>query len=207
MEWISNWIQGIIVAVIISTIIEMILPQGNCKKYIKVVIGVYILFSIISPVITKLTGTNFNLANTFDLNEYIEASNHNTYESLNQNQENQIKEVYKTSLKKDMKEKIEKKGYSVIDISIELTDNGQYTINKLNLNLTKKLTKEDETLENTVKNIETINKVQIQVGNEQSTKEQDTKKQEQILSEQEKRELKQYIKSVYEIEEKNININ
>lgn len=207
MEWISNWIQGIIVAVIISTIIEMILPQGNCKKYIKVVIGVYILFSIISPVITKLTGTNFNLANTFDLNEYIEASNHNTYENLNQSQENQIKEVYKTSLKKDMKEKIETKGYSVIDISIELTDAGQYTINKLNLNLTKKVTKEEEMSENTVKNVETINKVKIQVGNEQSTKKQDTKKQEQTLSEQEKKELKQYLKSVYEIEEKNININ
>ena len=48
MNWISNWIQGIIIAVIIGTIIEMLLPEGNCKKYVKVVIGVYILFSIFS---------------------------------------------------------------------------------------------------------------------------------------------------------------
>ena len=34
MEWVSGWIQGIIIAVIISTIIEMILPEGNSKKYI-----------------------------------------------------------------------------------------------------------------------------------------------------------------------------
>ena len=44
MEWISDWVQGIIVAVIIVTIIEMILPNGNSKKYIKVVIGIYIIF-------------------------------------------------------------------------------------------------------------------------------------------------------------------
>ena len=40
MEFISSWVQGIIVAVVIATIIEMILPEGNSKKYIKIVIGV-----------------------------------------------------------------------------------------------------------------------------------------------------------------------
>ena len=45
MQWISNWIQGIIIAVVISSIIEMILPNGNSKKYIKVVIRyVYTFF-------------------------------------------------------------------------------------------------------------------------------------------------------------------
>ena len=62
MGWVSNWIQGIIIAVVISTIVEMILPEGNSKKYIKVVIGVYILFSIVSPVISKVTGNSFRFA-------------------------------------------------------------------------------------------------------------------------------------------------
>ena len=51
ISWISSWAQGIIMAVIIGAIIEMILPEGNSKKYVKIVIGVYILFTIISPVI------------------------------------------------------------------------------------------------------------------------------------------------------------
>ena len=33
MEWISKWAEGIIVAVIIATILEMIIPNGNSKKY------------------------------------------------------------------------------------------------------------------------------------------------------------------------------
>ena len=74
MNWISNWIQGIIIAVIIGTIIEMLLPEGNCKKYVKVVIGVYILFSIVSPVITKVTGSEFRVSDIYDINTYIEVS-------------------------------------------------------------------------------------------------------------------------------------
>ena len=35
IEWVTSWAQGIIIAVIVATIIEMILPDGNCKKYIK----------------------------------------------------------------------------------------------------------------------------------------------------------------------------
>ena len=91
MEWVNSWIQGIIIAVIISTIIEMILPQGNCKKYIKVVIGVYILFTIVSPVITKLSGKDFSLSNMIDLDEYVQASSSNTQEELEASREEQIK--------------------------------------------------------------------------------------------------------------------
>ena len=40
MEFLNTWLQGIIVAVVIASIIQMILPNGNNKKYIKVVLGV-----------------------------------------------------------------------------------------------------------------------------------------------------------------------
>ena len=52
VSFISSWVQGIIIAVIISTIIEMILPDGNIKKYVRTVIGTFIVFVIISPIIT-----------------------------------------------------------------------------------------------------------------------------------------------------------
>ena len=44
INWIGSWVQGIVIAVVISTIIEMILPDGNIKKYVRTVIGVYIVF-------------------------------------------------------------------------------------------------------------------------------------------------------------------
>ena len=61
ISWFNSWAQGIILAVIIVTILEMIVPEGKNKKYIKIVMGVYITFTIISPIITKVTGNNFEL--------------------------------------------------------------------------------------------------------------------------------------------------
>lgn len=205
MEWISNWIQGIIIAVIISTIIEMVLPEGNCKKYIKVVIGVYILFSIISPVINKVTGNNFKLANIFDLDEYIEASSSNTYQNVNDAQEKQIKEIYQNSLKNDMKEKIKAKGYKVINIFVDIEDNEQYTINEISLRLEKR--EEQQEVQNTQSNIQAVNKVTIQIGDKNQNEVSEENNTQEKLSSIEKRELKQYLSNIYEIEEKKININ
>ena len=55
---ISSWAQGIIVAVIVATIIEMLLPNNGNGKYIKTVVGIFVLFSIISPVISKFKDKN-----------------------------------------------------------------------------------------------------------------------------------------------------
>ena len=50
---INSWAKGIILAIIIATIIEIILPEGNNKKYIKTIIGIYILFVMIQPFISN----------------------------------------------------------------------------------------------------------------------------------------------------------
>lgn len=225
MEWVSSWIQGIIIAAIISTIIEMILPEGNSKKYIKVVIGVYILFSIVSPVINKVTGTSFQVSDIFNIDEYIEASSSNTYQNLEQSQEEQIKEIYISSLKSDMKEKIENKGYTVVDIILEVADNEEYTLNKITLDLKKQennSTQEEKannsisentniqsTEASTINSIQEVNEINITIGNKDSangTKSEEKTKNE-TLSSKEQNELKEYLSGVYEIEKQNININ
>lgn len=53
INFISSWGMNIIIASVIGTVIQMILPEGKNKKYINVVIGVYILVCIISPLINK----------------------------------------------------------------------------------------------------------------------------------------------------------
>lgn len=196
MNWISNWIQGIIIAVIIGTIIEMLLPEGNCKKYVKVVIGVYILFSIVSPVITKVTGSEFRVSDIYDINSYIEASTKSTQDYAEINKENQIKQIYETNLKKDMKQKIEEKGYKVKSIFLELTNDEQYTLKKINISLSLK---EQNTEENDVK---IVNEIQISVANNNENQTDDVK-----ISYKEQENLKTYLSSVYNLDKKDININ
>ena len=203
MEFITSWVQGIIIAVIIGSIIEMLLPNGNSKKYIKVVIGVYIVFTIVSPIISKFTGTEIKLDSIIDINKYEDKIA--SYEIDTKNLENinnsNIKEVYILNLKKDIKAKIEDKGYIVNSIQIEIENTDEYKVKNIDMTLSKRENKKEETKE---KNINEIEKVNIEVKIENSTTKETT---EMIrLTTKEIAEIKEYISSVYEIDKNNINI-
>ena len=137
VEWISNWAESIIVAVIIATIIEMILPEGNSKKYIKVVIGVYVLFTIITPVINKFTGEDVQVSDILDLDTYIEEAEASVkmQNTIQDNNQSSIMGMYSSGLKDDMKAKIEAKGYVVNSIDINIADDESYAIEEITLDL------------------------------------------------------------------------
>lgn len=201
MEFITSWVQGIIIAVIIGTILEMLLPNGNSKKYIKVVIGVYIVFNIVSPIISKFTGSEFKLDSVIDINKYEDKIS--SYEIDAKNLENtnnsNIKEVYILNLKKDIKAKIEEKGYIVNTIQIEIENTDEYKVKNINMTISKRENKKEE------QKVNEIEKVNIEVKIENNAIEETT---EMIrLTEKEKSEIKDYISSVYEINKNNININ
>ena len=102
MNFLNTWLQGIIVCVIIATIIELILPSGSTKKYIKVVLGMFIVFNIITPVINKITKNNFEISSIINMDEYSKKMK--TYETSSQNQvssnanEQTIKQIYISKL-------------------------------------------------------------------------------------------------------------
>ncbi len=215
MEWMSGWIQGIIIAVIISTIIEMILPEGTSKKYIKVVIGVYILFSIVSPVISKVTGNEFRVSDIFDLEKYMEKSKNssNMQNQLTNQNQNQIKDIYLSSIKSDIKQKVENKGYQVQSIDLEVENDEQYTLKKLSLKVSKEAVETSsnvDTNQNTNQIVENVQEVNISIGNNTQTlnnSEVNTQNKKSTISSQNRKELKDYLSSVYEISTKNIFIN
>ena len=109
ISFISSWAQQIIFAVIIGVIIQMLLPEGKSKKYIKIVIGVYVLFSVISPVV----GKNIDM----DFGNYSLEIETNTVLSEN-NTENSINEIYKTNLKQDIISKLSYTPDTILNIII-----------------------------------------------------------------------------------------
>lgn len=66
VEFLKAWCEEIIVSVIVAIIIEMFVPQGNIKKYVRVVIGIYIVFVIINPIISNLDNINIDTFITND---------------------------------------------------------------------------------------------------------------------------------------------
>ena len=163
MNFLNTWLQGIIVCVIIATIIELILPSGSTKKYIKVVLGMFIVFNIITPVINKITKNNFEISSIINMDEYSKKMK--TYETSSQNQvssnanEQTIKQIYISKLEKDIKNKLKEKNYTVSKIEIEINENEEYSIKQINLLVQKDEEETEEKQANALKieNIETIN--------------------------------------------------
>ena len=195
IEFLSSWAQGIIVAVIIATLIEMILPNSSSKKYVKVVIGMYILFTIVSPIIKKLGGKDINL-NTINIEKYerqISKSNNKISRKFEDNNTRSIKDIYVSNLKADISAKLKEKGYEIDTSDVQIKDDENYTIEKITLKLIKMEQKQEKNNEIVINTVE--------IGNTISQKDSKT------LSDDEKQEVKDYISETYDIDKKNINIS
>ena len=206
IEFIKNWANQIIVSVIIATIIEMILPSGNNKKYIKIIIGLYVLFAIIQPIIVKVTGesiaiSNFNYEKYFD-EDILEIST----EEFENNNSKLIKQAYIDNIKEDIKSKIIKKGYKIINCNIEIEED-EYkdtygTIQNISLKIEKQENEEEQD-DNDIINVENID---INISNNTSNSNTNTTK-ESKLSDNEKIKIIEYLSDEYSIEKKNIVIS
>ncbi len=181
ISYISSWAEQVIIAVIIGTILEMILPNGNSKNYIKTLIGIYILYTVISPVITLAVGKDLKI----DYSEYEKYFNTKVDSDISNNA---MEDTFKTEIKKQMKNDIEEMGFHVNSISMKLDlENGSIT--KLDLSISKDGKKSDNEI--------AINKIEI--GK--------LKERENDLSFQEIEKIKELIQNNYGITYEEIYIN
>lgn len=215
MDFINLWVKQIIVAVIIGAIIELILPNGNCKKFIKIVIGIFILFNIVSPIIDKASNGKFDISSIINIEKYINIEKDATVsKQLDVSNNNNIKNVYISNLKQEIKNRIESKNYIVKYINIVLENNDEYKIKSIELTVNKKEEKKNEENkkeENNIKvEIEQINKIEISIQESNTNKEDKEENKENNksnISNKDKKELKEYLNSTYEIKIENIIIN
>lgn len=152
ISFFSSWGEQIVLAVVIATIIEMILPEGNNKKYIKMVIGVFVVFSIISPFIKNKD--IFDL-DKFDISKYTEtASQEIDQTSMNK----RLKRIWKEELEEKVIAKFEELDYKVkscnIDVELDGTkkDAGIHSV--------------EVKLKESIENLKKINEIKEQIAQE-----------------------------------------
>lgn len=221
VSFISSWAQQIIFAVIIGTILQMLLPDGKNKKYIKIIIGVYVLFAIISPVV----GKNIDL-NLDEFNLTLE----NTTTSLDETNQDEITNLYTVNLKQDIISKLSNKGYGCE--KVELQTNENYEVEKITITGIYELkeeknsdNKEESTNDNESENSKNnqsdndsnnissqsnIAKVNSVIINEVQIGEKENSIKEQVVKgipTSEEKDLKEYLSETYNVKEKNITIN
>ena len=100
INFLSSWVKNLCLALIVVSILEMLLPNNKTKKYVKMVMGLYILFSIIEPFIENSNELKFNVEDLY--NQY---SVETLAESENVNQksmDSRLDELYKQKLENDI---------------------------------------------------------------------------------------------------------
>ena len=198
IKFINSWAQGIILAVIIATIIEIILPEGKNKKYVKTVIGVYILFTIIYPLINKFTKTNIN---TLIENTTKQMSTYQENNSLKIDTDKYIESTYKKKIEEDIRKRANEKNLNItsLNVYIETEDENRYgMLNRLVMKVEKNETSKKN---NDVNQIKEIN-ISKNVQNNEIIENKD-----KTATEKEINEFKEYINATYYLEKEKIHIN
>lgn len=183
VSFLNSWISGVVVAVVVGSIIEMILPESNNKKYVKTIIGIFILFTIISPAIVRFSG-GIDLKSIIDYQEY---ANTVPVSSNAVVKDNSVLNVYKSNISKEISKTLEDNGYKVLDLKLEVSDKESSYGEILSLKIVVK--------EKSV-GIETID---INVSKKPD--------KEYIISNTEKDKIKECLNSIYGVSKENIEIN
>lgn len=200
IKFINSWAQGIILAVIIATIIEIIIPEGNNKKYVKTVIGLYILFTIIYPLITKISNNKLNFDSIIaKTSKEVSMYDSKVANSIETN--TYIENTYKNNLKEKIKGEIEEKGYTVLDFNIYIEIQNEEAYGQIN-SIVLKLQKANKE-QNTIKEVNKIEEINVNIKNNKT----ENLKTEKELTDSEIKTIKEYLNNMYSIEEERIHIN
>ena len=149
IEFLSSWTKGLGVTIVVVSILEMLLPNNKTKKYIRMVLGVFVIFNIISPLIQNKD--KLDLSN-LDIEDYTTVQTTSTVAQTSMDE--RINKLYEEELEKDITKKVEEKGYNVKSAKINTTrnDEQEWEINQIQLNIEKgkEPAKETETVENKI---------------------------------------------------------
>ncbi len=218
IEFLSGWAKNLGVVIVIVSIFEMILPNNKTKKYIRVVLGIFVMFNIISPFIKnkdKLSSVSIDLENyTTEQNVTVDQTS----------MDKRIQDLYEKELEKDIKNKIEEQGYKVASCKVNATilenensNSEENTIQKIKLKIEKKedIEKSNQDAKNVenkiVTEIQKIKKVNTTIGNninneDTNNKETDTNNFKKITR-QDIQDIKKFIIDEYGVKEKCLEIN
>lgn len=216
IEFLSSWAKSLGVTIVLVSIFEMLLPNNKTKKYIRVILGIFVLFNIISPFINNKD--NLSLT-SIDIENYTNTQN----ENINQtSMDNRIQDLYEKELEKDITNKIENQGYKVNKCNVNASivknsESEENTINKITLKIekakkfeTKNTEEQNKTTENKiVAEIQKIKEIDTRINKENTQTEKNIQEESNStkVSRSDIQNVKKFLIEEYGVKEKCLEIN
>ena len=204
-----------------SFYIRNVITNNKTKKYIKMVMGLYVLFSIIAPFVENKDELKVDVENLYG--QYTVQTSEVADKIDQTSMDNRLNELYKQKLEKDIIQKVNDEGYEVenCNVNAHISDNDT-GIELITLKLKEKLTEEDtnladdnsinsvDTIENAlVSEIQKIQKVEIGVSDNKITEntQGEENKQNQNITKADINKVKKLLKKEYGVSEKCLRIS
>ena len=203
----TTWAKAIVMSIIVVSILEILLPNNKTKKYVKMVMGLFILYNIISPFIKDKNVLKFE-------EEDLQSFSSNSTQKIEVNQESmdrRLEELYIQQIEKDITKKLEKKGYIVKSCKVQAKiskDEENTGITKIKLKIEKGEIKEneedkqDEEIEDKlISTIQSIKKVDTKILKSENDI------GDALLEKVDIQNIKQFLIKEYEVNERCLEIN
>ncbi len=217
IEFLNTWAKNLGLAIVVISILEMLLPNNKIKKYIRMVMGIYILFCILSPWIGNQDMLKEDIE---ELTNSISTQTANAQTTVEQtSMDERIQELYVEELEKDITKKLEEKGYELSKCKVDATisDKEEDTkITKIKIKVEKKIeieknsesNEQTEEIENKIvtqiQKIKTIDtNIQKEEKSEETTQGDDSKK----ITKVDIQNIKKFLMEEYGVKEKCLEIS
>lgn len=173
MQWIGDWLREIVLVILLAAFIDLMLPNSTMQRYVKVVISLFVLLTILSPII-QLFKSDLDFVDWQDqavemdtiqpLDDIMEKGKKmrmNNEENSIQYVESQMENMMKAELETEFPGKIRKVGVTT-EINAE---KNTLEIHKVEVTLIsdEEQNAEGSSSENSVKSIEPVEPVVIDI--------------------------------------------
>ena len=201
IDFLSSWAKTLSLSVIIVSILEMLLPNNKTKKYIRMVMGIYILFNIVSPFMKSVQASSVENFSFENYTNNITVQTKNNQSSMDK----RLEQLYIEQLEKDIKTKITIKGYDVIKCVVNAVITGdeknagiKKVVLKIKKNEANLVEDKKEVEEKLIDEVQKIKKVNISNQNKNNSNE---------ITDADINNLKKFLKEEYGVEDKCLKIN
>lgn len=193
MDLITGWVKNLIFVILFTTFLELFLPESNMRRYVRIIMGFFIITVLISPVAVLFNNDFTGLYNILPIEDNY---NKNRWENI-KNRGEEIKGEHQSYLDEYYHRELSTRIENIVsldfpdvskNISLELNDN--YQIKSINVNLQN----------NDIREVE-IDPVKIDEKSGQDNDSVETK-----INNSDVNQLKQRLSQIFQIPEKSINI-
>lgn len=127
MEWIRSWIMQIAGIIVLGALCDMVMPDGDLRKYVKMVIGLILAFAVLRPIVSiPIDEINLEVPK----NQRLEAME--LRENLSKTEQKKIISIYCRKIEEKIVKEIQKELNGEVFVNVKVEEEEKMMFGNIN---------------------------------------------------------------------------